>query len=163
MLGAALLVTVAAAVLVRAPEEGAELAPQRGPRIATEAAGRTGAAAREEPVAASAPNLEREEYAAEIENLFPARSWRPPPPPLPPAAVIAAPPSAPPLPFQYLGMLQEGDRTVVFLSQQERTHMVRQGDTLNGVYRVERITADNMVFVYLPLKQKQTLQLGKIN
>jgi hypothetical protein len=119
---------------------------------------------REQSVMPSAQGFEREEYADETENLFPARSWRPPPPPPPAAAEVKPPPpSAPPLPFQYLGKLQEGEQTVVFLSQQERTHTVRQGDTLAGVYRVERITPESMVLVYLPLKQAQTLPLGRMN
>lgn len=161
LLGAALVASIAAALLVQGPES--ELAPKRGPRAAVESSdqgARTASAVgKEQPVAPTALSFVREEYATETEDLFPPRSWRPPPPP--PAK--PPPPSAPPLPFQYMGKLEEGGQTLVFLSQQQRTLAVRQGETVDGVYRVDRISPESIVFVYLPLKQKQSLQLGRLN
>jgi hypothetical protein len=95
---------------------------------------------------------------------FRALSWRSvaeaearrnaPPPPRPP------PPQAPPLPFSYMGKLIEDGRIVVFLTQGDRNHIVRQGDTIDGVYRVDAVTESSLFLTYLPLKKKQELALG---
>jgi hypothetical protein len=77
---------------------------------------------------------------------------------------IAAPPppqpGAPPLPFTYLGRLVEGDDVAVFLSHGERNLVVRQGETIDSVYRVERIADGAITLVYLPLDQRQTIVIG---
>jgi hypothetical protein len=72
------------------------------------------------------------------------------------------PPSAPPLPFTYLGKMQDGATVTVFVSQGGRNHVLHNGDTLAG-YRVESITAADMTFVYLSLNEKQRLTFGSEN
>ena len=77
-----------------------------------------------------------------------------------PVVVAAAPPprpEAPPLPFTYLGKLVEDGRTTLFLAREDRNYVVRAGDTIDGTYRIEEIRDAAAVFVYLPLKSKQTL------
>lgn len=69
-------------------------------------------------------------------------------------------PSAPPLPFTYLGRLVEGDDVAVFLSQGERNLVVRQGEMIDSIYRVERIADRAITLVYLPLDQRQTIVIG---
>ena len=39
-------------------------------------------------------------------------------------------------------------------------HTVRQGDTVNGIYRVEQIAPGAITLTYLPLGLQQTLQTG---
>lgn len=90
-------------------------------------------------------------------NLFPAQTWLPPPAPVVPRK--PEPPRAPPLPFAYLGQLQEGDRIAIFLGLGQSTHIVRGGDTVAGAYRVEQITPERATFVYLPLNESQHLTL----
>ena len=84
----------------------------------------------------------------------------------PPAQVVAAPPppppSAPPLPFTYMGKLVEGDDVVVFLSQGERNLVARQGETIDSIYRVERIAEGAITLTYLPLDQRQTIVIGDV-
>jgi hypothetical protein len=82
-----------------------------------------------------------------------ARKNAPPPPP-PPR------PQAPPLPFTYMGKLIEDGRIAVFLTQGDRNHIVRQGDTIDGTYRVDAVTEERLSLTYLPLKQKQELAFG---
>ncbi|HSD54080.1 MAG TPA: hypothetical protein VLC47_07930 [Burkholderiales bacterium] len=82
-----------------------------------------------------------------------ARKNAPPPPP-PPR------PKAPPLPFVYMGKLIEDGRVAVFLTQGDRNHIVRQGDTIDGTYRVDAVTEQSLSLTYLPLKQKQELAFG---
>jgi hypothetical protein len=82
-----------------------------------------------------------------------ARRSSPPPPPPPK-------PQAPPLPFTYMGKLIEDGRIVVFLTQGDRNHIVRQGDTIDGTYRVDAVTEQGLSLTYLPLKQRQELAFG---
>lgn len=85
-------------------------------------------------------------------------------PPAPAAKTVAAAPAAPtapPLPWKYVGRMQDGDDTVVLLSGGGKDHSVRRGDVIDGAYLVDEIGPGTIVFVYLPLKQKQRLSLGE--
>jgi hypothetical protein len=85
----------------------------------------------------------------------------PPPPPAPaPAPAPAAAPTAPALPFQFFGKLDDGERLRVFLLRGERIHTVSVGDVIDGTYRVERIDGGQMTLIYLPLNISQTLSVG---
>ncbi|HEY8357537.1 MAG TPA: hypothetical protein VIL30_08770 [Ramlibacter sp.] len=90
---------------------------------------------------------------------FSARSWTPPPPP--PAPVQAAAPVAPPLPYGFIGKKQEAERWEVFLARGEQTFIAREGEVLEGTYRVDRIDPPALTFTYLPLGQVQTLPIGE--
>lgn len=91
-------------------------------------------------------------------NLFAARSWQPPPAPVPVAAP-APPPRAPEFPYRYLGRLEDGGQTVVFLIQGNRELVVRQGDLLPN-YRIEEINRRGMRMTYLPLNETQRMLFG---
>lgn len=90
-------------------------------------------------------------------NLFPAQSWQPPPAP-PPAKRVEAP-KAPPLPFAYLGQMEEDQGIALFLAHGQRTLVVRAGDSIDGGYRVDSITPMRATFRYLPLDEPQHLTL----
>ncbi len=107
--------------------------------------------------------------ASSRRDIFPATSWeqqarteqmknapRPPPPPPPP------PPQAPPLPFTYMGKMIEDGRVTVFLVRGDRNFIARVGDTIEGLYRVERVDDRAILFTYLPLNQGQELSLGAV-
>lgn len=109
------------------------------------------------PALASAPARS----AAEIgRDLFASHSFLPPPPK--PVVRVGPPPApmAPPLPFRYQGRMTEEGVTTVFLAQGDRILVARAGDLLNNQYRVESVTAGAVTFLYEPLKQRQTLNLG---
>lgn len=89
------------------------------------------------PVAASAPH---------------AAASLPPPPP---------PPQAPALPFRVLGRYVDGGEETLFLQHAERAVAVRVGDVLDGQYRVESLAAGVLTLIYLPLNQRQTLDIGE--
>jgi hypothetical protein len=91
-------------------------------------------------------------------DLFSTRNWNPPPPA--PAPVVEAPPVPPPLPFAFLGKKLEGETWEVYLSRGEKTFIAREGQTLEGVYRVDKIAPPSLVLIYLPLGQAQTLMIG---
>jgi Tfp pilus assembly protein PilP len=70
----------------------------------------------------------------------------------------AAKPTVPPLPFRYIGKMQDGDKLAVFLMNGNDSLAVAAGERI-GEYRVEKITDAEIVFTYLPLKTKQSLPL----
>lgn len=105
-------------------------------------------------------------HAAEPGNAFESKSWYvppPPPPPAPPAKPLPPPaPTAPPLPFTYLGQYQDNDKPVIFLIQGDRVLTVKQGDVIDGAYRVDGIVGTSLGLTYLPLNIKQILNIGKV-
>lgn len=70
-------------------------------------------------------------------------------------------PTAPKLPFEYIGMLQEGEDTKVFLMKQEALHIVKEGDKIDGKYQLKSVTNNELRFIYLPLNATQTLSIEK--
>lgn len=79
----------------------------------------------------------------------------------PAQTVIAPSPSAPPLPFTYMGKLMSDGDLAVFLVQGERNLIVHEGDTIDSLYRVERIAESDITLLFLPLNQRQTLAIGE--
>ena len=99
--------------------------------------------------------------AAEVgRDLFATHSFLPPPPKVSERLGPPPVPMAPPLPFRYQGRLIEEGRTTVFLAQGDRILPARTGDLLNNQYRVESVTASTIIFIFEPLKQRQTLTIG---
>jgi hypothetical protein len=93
-----------------------------------------------------------------IDDAFPPRDWRPPPPPVKPAPRAA--PSVPPFPFQVFGKKLEDGVWQVFLARGNQIVVVKSSDTIDNVYRVEEIRPPVMTITYLPLQQRQSLQIG---
>jgi hypothetical protein len=63
------------------------------------------------------------------------------------------------LPFRYFGKWVDGEKTVVFLWQNNEGRSVSAGDTVDGTYQIESITEASVNFIYLPLGSKQTLPI----
>jgi len=94
----------------------------------------------------------------EPSDAFDARSWTPPAPPKtegPPPK-----PVAPPLPFAFSGVMEDGQRTL-FLRRGDSLVVAREGELLDGTYRVEAIGAEQATFTYLPLTERQMLLYPK--
>jgi hypothetical protein len=91
-------------------------------------------------------------------DLFSVRNWNPPAP-----APAGPPPApvAPPLPYAFIGKKLEGDTWEVYLGQGEQTYVVREGQVIEGVYRVDKIAPPTLALTYLPLGQAQTLSIGE--
>jgi hypothetical protein len=89
-------------------------------------------------------------------DAFAPRSFAPAPVAQGPAR--PARPEAPPLPFRYLGKMQDGDKLSVFVANGEESLVIAQGQKI-GEYRVDSITDEEIRFTYLPLKTKQVLPL----
>jgi hypothetical protein len=110
-----------------------------------------------------APVRTRKSY--EPEALPPPRSALPNPIPLVPLLAAAAPPPpkpvAPPLPFSYLGTFQDSGKPVYFLVKGDQVYHVKEGDVIEGTYRVEGVEGALLKLLYLPLNIKQTLNVGQ--
>jgi hypothetical protein len=106
--------------------------------------------------------------AAGVINVFAATSWQPPPAPAPPAPAPApaaaapapGPPIAPALPFRFFGRYGDAGVQIVMLLKGEQLYLVSVGDTIDGAYRVDRVSATTVELTYLPLQLKQSLSTG---
>lgn len=68
-------------------------------------------------------------------------------------------PTAPPLPFIYMGKLAENGNISVFLTRDDKPYVVHIGDVIDGLYRIDAIHSTLLEMTYLPLSQKQTLNM----
>lgn len=95
-------------------------------------------------------------------DLFASNSWTPPPPPPPKelAPPPPPPPTAPPIPFNFVGLLQDQAKPTAFLAQDDKLLLVSAGDTLDGAYRIESVSASEIVLTYLPLNQRQSISIS---
>ena len=97
---------------------------------------------------------------AQAADIFKSHAWYVPPPLSKPSRLEqaeAAPPAPPPLPFTFLGIVEDDGHTVVFLAKEQRLYTVRKGEVFDGQYRLEDESSGRIEFVYLPLNVKQTL------
>ena len=99
--------------------------------------------------------IEEAEEGKKLIDPFRNKSWYVAPPPPKPSK-----PTAPPLPFKYLGKLNEEGETRVFLNHQGKHIIAKVGDVINGTYSVEEISGGQMTFLYQPLNEKQVLGIG---
>jgi hypothetical protein len=89
---------------------------------------------------------------------------RPAPPSAPPPLVSPPPqpaPSAPPLPFRFVGMMIDHGTPILFVAQGRESYVLRAGQTVNEVYRLEQLAEHEATFVYIPLNQRQTLSIAR--
>jgi hypothetical protein len=110
-----------------------------------------------------APVRVRKEYQPEA--LPPPRSALPNPIPILPIAAAAPPPPpkpvAPPVPFTYLGTFQDSGKPTFFLVKGDQVYHVREGDVIEGTYRVEGVEGPTLKLLYLPLNIRQTINVGQ--
>jgi hypothetical protein len=135
----------AEAVPAAVAEKGAEVA--RADRAPLDGFAEPGRAFQEQPL-------------PEARDAFVARSWLPPPVAQKPAAPPK--PVAPPLPFAYIGRMEEDGKITVYLRRGEDVVLAQAGKAVDAAYQLEEVTADQLVFLYVPLRQQQVLSLGAV-
>lgn len=125
--------------------------------------------------------LGKRSFKAEADDIFAVNSWQPAPlntrrggrgdeededdpffaarktSKLPPAPA----PVAPPLTIKYLGRVNDGRITRVFLVHQDKNHVARIGERIDGLYRLDSIREDALELTYLPLGIKQKLVINE--
>jgi len=97
---------------------------------------------------------------------FAPKGWTPPPPPPPPPAPVPPPPpppppTAPPVPFKFIGQIEDKTaKPAAFITKGEALLVVHVGDVLENTYRVESFSPAQVVVTYLPLQQRQTIAIS---
>lgn len=100
-----------------------------------------------------------------VVDLFASRDWSPPapvapPPPLPPPVRLV--PAAPPAPqFTYLGKRRDEQGWQVYLGRGELSLIVREGETIEGGYRVESIRPPALTLVRGNQNDKEVVVIGE--
>lgn len=152
VLGSALALTLGLATwLGKTPEEEEAAPPPAGEKTPGPVqSGRVGQIA---PATGDAAG-----QGGEVADLFAPHSWRPA---APPQAAAAGPAGATAPPFTYFGKLIEGRRVTVYLASAERNLAVRQGDVIEGTWRVESIGRRALVLRNLTTGAKQTIEIGR--
>ena len=145
ILGALLVGTVVAAVVL---DQG-DRAESESISVASASAGKKTESAA--PVI-DLEKLKRPAARTDVVNVLGSKTWYVPPPP-----------EAPPLPFVYMGKLQEGGgHLVFFLVKGDRVYTVRAGDVIDATYKVEGVSGGKLTLTYLPLNIQQTLTVGDV-
>jgi len=76
--------------------------------------------------------------------------------------VVSQAPSdaAPALPFQFMGRYSDDGQTAYFLQMDGQNLLARPGQRVTDHYLLEAVDDEHMIFIYLPLNQKQILAVG---
>src|SRR5213083_2713617 len=92
---------------------------------------------------------------------FSAQSWLPR---RKPAVVSSAPPEpvTPPLPYRFAGQFHRESGIEVYVARGEEVFPVKEGDTLDGQYKVDSVSATEVSFIFLPSGARQTLQFSAL-
>jgi hypothetical protein len=75
-----------------------------------------------------------------------------------PTRALPAAPVAPAVPFVYVGRYLDGSKQVVMLLRGEQLLLVQQGETIDKLYRLERVASDVIELTYLPLQVRQSVR-----
>jgi hypothetical protein len=58
-----------------------------------------------------------------------------------------------------MGSMLDGDALTLFLVKGDRVLLVKQGDTIENTYTVDKVEARQVIFTYLPRNIQQTLNI----
>ena len=103
---------------------------------------------------------EREAIGKPAGTLFSAQSWSVAAPQLVAKPAAIAPPSPPPMPYRVAGSVFQDNAVQIILARGDIVLTVREGDTLEGGYRVEAIRGDRVTLLYLPMNATQDLPVA---
>ena len=92
---------------------------------------------------------------------FSTHSWVTPSKPR--AALPVQPaPVAPPLPYRFAGQFYRDSGVEVFVARGEEIFPVKEGDTLDGQYKVEAVTESEVRFLHVPSGTRQVMQFSAL-
>jgi hypothetical protein len=92
-----------------------------------------------------------------VRDIFSAANWAPVAPP----AVAPAPAVPMPPPFTFVGKKFEGEQWEVYLARGEQSFIARQGSTIDGNYRIDKIEPPTLTMTQLPQSQTMTIAIGE--
>jgi len=98
-------------------------------------------------------------------DLFASSSWiervtRKPAPIPQPRAEVSSVATAPVIPYKYIGRIDEGQLTRVFLVRGDNLLSASEGETIDNTYRIDAILGAQMSITYLPLNAVQLMPIG---
>jgi hypothetical protein len=161
---ALLMAALSAAAWVREGDRSADAEVVEGPMRQARPASATPVRKEQTVERVHLEKLRMHSSADRTGDAFAPRNWRKPAPKQAVAAnaiVIAPPPSAPPLPFVYMGKLFSEDARAVFLTQGERNLIVHEGDVIDAIYRVDKLSDAGLALIHLPTGIQQNLPIGE--
>ena len=101
---------------------------------------------------------DRAPFGEPREGLFSSHSWQPS---ISPRASsdrrTPIAPVAPPVPYRFAGALVQDGKLQVLLATGNKIVPAREGETLEGGYRIDSIGDDQITLTYLPLRKKQVI------
>ena len=137
------------------PQEGA---PGKGSRQAAAPEEGTAGEAKQDPAIPARSTLGRI-----ASDPFSVHSWLPASKRTAASATPApAPVVAPPLPFRFAGQFYRDAAAEVYLAKGEEIFPVKEGDTLEGQYKVESVTSSEVRFLHVPSGMSQTMQFSAL-
>jgi hypothetical protein len=102
--------------------------------------------------------LDRSTQSEKSAGLFKPHSWVVEPPKAKEVKLPPPPPTAPPVPFTYMGRLDNGPQgNLIYLASNDKSYSVLIGQKVNGFWQLEREDSNNLYFTYLPLNLPQVL------
>lgn len=170
---AVLVVVLIAVVAYRFGGPGAtsEAPPQASNRTERARGGSAPASAASTDVHLEALDADRTKPGPTERNLFRFKP-KPPPPPPPASAVAPAPvvpsgppppPPLPPIPYKFIGLVEvpgEKKRIAVLSDGRNVPLNGREGDIIEGRYRIIRIGAESIEMEYVDGRGRQTIRLS---
>ena len=174
LIGAALLVTLVAIVLVDDEDEAEIVVDAVQTTQSTRSSSGKARVETNTTEYLAVDKLGLRQFNAQAGEIFKSTSWAPARPQVSlqqqqatlarQAARAAAPPPAPmapPLQFKYIGKAVYGNKTWVFLSEAGEYHATKLGGHIEDRYRVDTMNDETVTFTYLPLNAKQTLEINE--
>lgn len=117
---------------------------------------------------AQADKRTRGVWLASDENPFAPRSWDAPQAPVEAARAVQTvelapsapvPESPPPLPYRFLGQMQDGSDRIFYLGHGEQVLLARQGEVLEGSYKVVAVGDGAIEFESVQSGLRQSLPI----
>lgn len=102
--------------------------------------------------------LDSRHFASITKNAFMVQTWEPPLPKVKKQIVQPPPPPvAPPIPFTYVGKVEEENKIEYFVLQQNKLINLKVGEVVQGKWRLDNEDAKYLNWTYLPMNLTQTL------
>jgi hypothetical protein len=171
LVGLVAVLVVVASLVYRGQTATSGAPPQSSNRTGAARAPSAQAPAGTPDVNLEALDVERSKPASSERNLFRFRPKPPPPPPAPvavaPAPVVPSgpppPPPPPAIPYKFIGLVEvpgQSKRIAVLSDGRNVPLHGREGDIIEGRYRIIRIGAESIEMEYVDGRGRQTIRLS---
>lgn len=137
-------------------DRGGDAAVVRVARVAGESTAGRARDGRERKADGAVPRIDRAAWPSSAARLMEPPNIREAGPIAPPQLPLVPPP----LPFRFVGAIEDGGRRTAILMEGEQVLLVRARQRIDTRYRVEHVSAASIEITYLPLARKQVLELG---